>query len=60
MTYNSFCGKYGSTIDYIFLPNCLQNKTISDRTSDFDVDNTSDHQPVILKLNYQSLSQLLF
>ena len=54
VTYNSFCGKYRSTIDYIFLPNCLQDKIIFARTFDFDVDDTSDHQPIILKLNYHS------
>ena len=54
VTYNSFCGKHRSTIDYIFLPNCLQDKIIFARTFDFDVDNTSDHQPIIMKLNYHS------
>ena len=34
VTYNSFCGKYHSTIDYIFLPNCLQDKIIFTRTFD--------------------------
>ena len=47
-TYNSFCGKYRSKIDYIFLPNRLQDKIVFARTFDFDVDNTSDHQPIIL------------
>ena len=27
-TYFSHCGKYRSTIDYIFLPNCLQNSIV--------------------------------
>ena len=54
VTYNSFCGKYRSTIDYIFLPNCLQDKIIFARTFDFNVDNTSDHQLIIMKLNYHS------
>ena len=53
-TYNSFCEKYRSTIDNIFLPNCLQDKIIFAGTFDFDVDNTSEHQPIILKLNYHS------
>ena len=51
-TYNLFCGKYRSTIDYVFLLSCLQDKIIFPITFDFDVDNTSDHQPIILKLNY--------
>ena len=50
VTHNSFCGKYRSTIDYIFLPNCLQDKIIFSRTFHFDVNNTSDHQPIIMKL----------
>ena len=48
--------QYRSTIDYIFLPNCLQDKIIFARTFDSDVYNTStsDHQLIILKLNYHS------
>ena len=38
----------------MFLPNCLQDKIIFAITFAFDVDNTSDHQPIILKLNYHS------
>ena len=49
-TYFSHCGKYRSTIDYIFLPNCLQNSIVMSKTFDLDIDNTSDHQPVIAKL----------
>ena len=51
-TYFSHCGKYRSTIDYIFLPNCLQNSIVMSETFDLDIDNTSDHQPVIAKLDY--------
>ena len=36
------------------MPNCLQDKIIFARTFDFYVDNTSDHRPIILKLNYHS------
>ena len=54
VTYSSFCRKYHSTIDYIVLPNCLQDKIIFAKTFNFDVDNTSDHQPIIMKLNYHS------
>ena len=32
----------------------MQDKIIFARTFDFDVDNTSDHQPVIMKLKYHS------
>ena len=51
-TYISHCGRFRSTIDYILLPNYLRNKIIMSKTFDFDADNTSDHQPVILKLDY--------
>ena len=51
-TYISHCGRFCSTIDYILLPNYLRNKIIMSKTFDFDADNTSDHQPIILKLDY--------
>ena len=51
-TYISHCGRFHSTIDYILLPNYLRNKIIMSKTFDFDADNTSDHQPIILKLDY--------
>ena len=51
-TYISHCGRFRSTIDYILLPNYLRNKVIMSKTFDFDADNTSDHQPIILKLDY--------
>ena len=57
-TYFSHYGKYRSTIDYIFLPNCLQNSIVMSKTFDLDIDNTSDHQPVIAKLDY-SISDVL-
>ena len=50
-TYISHCGRFHSTIDYILLPNYLHNKIMS-KTFDFVADNTSDHQPIILKLDY--------
>ena len=51
-TYISHCGRFRSTIDYILFPNYLRNKIIMSKTFDFDADNTSDHQPIILKLDY--------
>ena len=53
-TYISQCGRFRSTIDYILLPNYLRNKIIMSKTFDFDADNTSDHQPIILKLDYKT------
>ena len=53
-TFISQCGRFRSTIDYILLPNYLRNKIIMLKTFDFDADNTSDHQPIILKLDYKT------
>ena len=40
------------TLDYIFLPNCLLSSIKSAKTFDDDVDNTSNHLPIQLKLCY--------
>ena len=48
--YNSHCGRYHSTLDYIFLPNCLLNNIESAETFELDVDNTSDHLPILVNL----------
>ena len=53
-TYISQCGRFRSTIDYILLPNYLRNKIIMSKTFDFDADNKSNHQPIILKLDYKT------
>ena len=53
-TYISDCGRFRSTIDYILLLNYLRNKIIMSKTFDFDADNTSDHQPIILKLDHKT------
>ena len=49
-TFNSYCGRFHSTLDYIFLLNCLLGSIKSAKTFDDDVDNTSDHLPIQLKL----------
>ena len=41
-----------STSDYIFLPNCLLSGIKLSKTFDDDIDNTSDHLPIQLKLCY--------
>ena len=51
-TFNSYCGRFHSTLDYIFLPNCLLSSIKLAETFDDDVDNTSDHLPIQLKLCY--------
>ena len=55
-TYISDCGKHGSTLDYIFVPNCLLGNIISCKTFDMQIENTSDHIPVTLELNYPTSS----
>ena len=42
-TYYSHCGRYRSTLDYIFLPNCLLDNILMVKTFDLEIDNTSDH-----------------
>ena len=49
-SYNYHCGRYHSTLDYIFLPNCLLNNIYSAETFELDVDNTSDHLPILVNL----------
>ena len=41
-TYFSHCERYKSTIDYIFLPNCLYHNIVSCITFDRDIENTPD------------------
>ena len=55
-TYHSYCGRYRSTIDYIFLPNCLFNSIVSVKTLELDIDNTSDHLPVQTSIILHDLS----
>ena len=58
-TFNSFCGRYHSTLDYIFVPNCLISSITSAKTFEADPDNTSDHLPIQLTLtiNYNLASR---
>ena len=58
-TFNSFCGRYHSTLDYIFVPNCLISSITSAKTFEADPDNTSDHLPIQLTLtiNYNFASR---
>ena len=51
-TYFSHCGRYRSTLDYIFLPNSLSEKIVSAKTFGTYVDNISDHVPVQVAINY--------
>ena len=51
-SFNSHCGRYHSTLDYIFLPNCLLNNIDSPETFDQDVDNISGHLPILVNLKF--------
>ena len=55
-TYISDCGRHKSTLDYIFVPNCLLGNMISCKTFDMQIENTSDHLPITLELNYPTSS----
>ena len=58
-TFNSCCGRFHSTLDYIFLPNCLLSSIKLAQTFDDVVDNTSDHLPIQLKLCYTASDSVL-
>ena len=45
-TFVSHCGRFKSTIDYIFLPNCLFDSIVSSKVFEQTIDNTSDHLPL--------------
>ena len=45
-TYHSYCGRYRSTTDYIFLPNWLFNSIVLVKTLELDIYNMSDDLPV--------------
>ena len=51
-TYVSLCGRFKSTIDYILLPNCLHDSIVSCKTFEQTIENTSDHLPIQLKINF--------
>ena len=50
-SYDFHCGRYHSTLDYIFLYNCLLNNVDSAETFEPDVENTSDHLPILVFRN---------
>ena len=51
-THNSFCGRHHSTLDYIFVPNCLLSSTESAKTFEADPGNAPDHLPIQMTLNF--------
>ena len=53
-SYYSHCGRYHSTLDYIFFPNSLLDNILMVKTFDLDIDNTSDHVPIQLNISYSS------
>ena len=55
-TYISDCDRHRSTLDYIFVTNCLLGNIISCKTFDVQIENTSDHLPITLELNYTASS----
>ena len=55
-TFVSHCGRFKSTIDYILLPNCLHDNIVYCKTFEQTIENTSDHLPIQLKINYHDNS----
>ena len=51
-TFNSFCGRHHSTPDYIFVLNCLLSSIESAKTFEADPDNSSNHLPIQMTLNF--------
>ena len=51
-TFVSHCGRFKSTIYYILLPNCLSDSILSCKTFEYVIDNTSDHLPITLEIDY--------
>ena len=51
-TFNSFCGRHHSTLDYIFVPNCLLSSIESAKTFEANPDNTFHHLPIQITLNF--------
>ena len=51
-TFNSSCGRHHSTLDYIFVSNCLLSITESAKTFEADSHNTSDHLPIQMIYNF--------
>ena len=47
--YLSHCGRYLSTLDYLFLANCLFDDIISAKTFELLPQNTSDHVPILIE-----------
>ena len=45
-TFNMFCGRHHSTLNYIFVPNYLLSSIESAKTFEADLGNTSDHLPI--------------
>ena len=48
------CWRYRSTLDYVFLRNCLLDNILMVKTFDLDIENTSDHVPIQLNVSYLS------
>ena len=58
-TFFSTCGRFGSTTDYILLPNCWFGKISNAKTFCLSVYNTSDHVPNHVDINLPFMSVLL-
>ena len=54
-SYVSHCGRFRSTIDYVFIPNCLINLIVRVKTFESNYDNLSDHMPIEVAIKYTEM-----
>ena len=51
-SYVSHCGRFRSTVDYVFISNCLVNLVVRAKTFESNSDNRSDHMPIEVAIKY--------
>ena len=54
-TFIYHCGRYRSTLDYIFVPSCLFKEIYFAKTFDLSVENKFYHFPIMIKLNQSKI-----
>ena len=54
-SYVSHCGRFRSTIDYVFIPNCLINLIARAKTFESNSNDLSDHMPIKVAIKYTDM-----
>ena len=54
-SYVSHCGRFRSTIDYVFIPNCLINLIVCAKTFESNSDILYDHMPIEVAIKYTDI-----